>query len=246
MVTPQRSESKLTFGLMFFVHQVIATYVVFVSSRILLASAFNVLGLLGWHSNINTYYWLVNGMPFFPLQVSFAALLGWLLGRNVTERAMVWVWLVPSAFLIYAIVAIPTLTPGITPWELQAGARQSRMCRYFGWGCRPSMHCLDQILVTMQFYSTAAYSIAALLAQRRASRVGSATPRQFWVLLIVGFLFMAGTLYDVAVSFQSIQSWNLLLKVLALWATSFGMGAYLVLLGVSKRSESPGALDFRP
>ncbi len=231
------SESKARFGLMFVFHQIIATWVVYVSTRILLDSAFNLLGLLGWHYSLDDYYRLVSGTPYFPVQIALAVLLGWLLGRNLGDKSMFWVWILPLAFLCYAFVAIPTLTPSVTPWEFQAGAGQSRISHYFGWGCRPANRCIDQISITLPFYVSTAYSLAALLAQRRANRLHPAGPFQFWILLAVGTIFVAGTMYDFVLSFQFGWSWEILWKILPFAATPFGIGAYLILLAFNKRND---------
>lgn len=232
-------ESKAEFGLMFVFHQIIATWVVYISTRILLGSTFNVLRLFGWHYQLDDYNRLLNGLPFFPVQIGLAVLLGWLLGRNLRDKSMFWVWILPLAFLCYALVAIPTLTPNVTPWELQAGGGQSRVSHYFGWGCRPANHCIDQISTTLPFYVSAAYSLAALLAKRVTKHPATANPLQFCFLLIVGTLFIAATIHDVVSTLAYVGwSWEVLSKILSVGATTFGMGAYLILLAFSKRNEA--------
>ena len=87
---------KAKFGLMFVVHQVIVLWVVIVSAGILAASALNFLRLLGWRHPRPAYTWLLSGNNFFPCQVALALLLGWILGRALQDRSMLWVWLLPS------------------------------------------------------------------------------------------------------------------------------------------------------
>jgi hypothetical protein len=58
-----------------------------------------------------------------------------------------------------------TLSPESRSVLTQTGGPLSH---YFGGGCQPKYRCLDQLLVTLSFYSAAAYSIGAGLALRKA------------------------------------------------------------------------------
>src|SRR5208283_1960108 len=84
--------------------------------------------------------------------------------RRVRHRAMIWVWILPALLLCYAVVAIPTLTPHITSSLLWSGTSQSWLTHYFGWGCRMTDRCFDQVLITQPFYTATAYAIGARLA----------------------------------------------------------------------------------
>jgi len=41
----------------------------------------------------------------------------------------------------------------------------SRLSHCFGWGCKPRAHCIDELLITMRFYASAAYFRGALMAR---------------------------------------------------------------------------------
>jgi|SRR6516164_11276104 len=43
---------------------------------------------------------------------------------------------------------------------------QNRLSFYFGWGCQPRAHCLVQLMITMPFYASVAYSLGALVARK--------------------------------------------------------------------------------
>lgn len=223
--------SKTRFGLMFAVHQVVALWVVIVSTQVLTASACNVLGLFGWQNYRTVYTWILSGNPYFPAHVGLGLLLGWLLARSLRDPSMQWVWVLTSILLSYALVAIPTLTPGIIPFESQAGKGQSRLYHYFGWGCQFTNHCVDQSMFTRPFYATLAYSLGAFLALRTTK--SSASKVQFLMLLVTGVAFAAGAIYD---SINSLRyGWNWMILVVE--ATPIGMGVYLILLAFGNRPE---------
>ena len=229
-------ESKAKFGLIFLMHQLIAIWVTLRSAPILTASAFNLLRLFGGRNRYPTslYWWVLVGTPYFPVQICLGALLGWLLGRHLRQREMFWVWFLPFAFLCYAFVAIPTLTPALTPSEFQAGIGQSRLAHYFGWGCQPVNHCIDQESITSPFYATAAYSLAAFLAQKITDGKRPATLPQRSVLMGVGIVFLVATIYDFIRSVHLGWHW-MLLPVAAVPA---GIGAYLILLAFAVKEDA--------
>lgn len=231
----ESDDSKTKLGLIFVVHQVIAVWVTLRSAPILTASAFNLLRLFGGRNRYPTslYLWVLVGTPYFPVQIFLGAMLGWLLGRHLRQREMLWVWILPLAFLCYAFVTIPTLTPAITPPEFQAGIGQSRLAHYFGWGCQPVNHCTDQEAITSPFYATAAYSIAAFLAQSLTNGSRPKTLAQRSILIGSGVIFIVATIYDFARSLQFGWKW-MLLPVAAVPAA---MGAYLILLAFYEREN---------
>jgi hypothetical protein len=89
---------------------------------------------------------------------------------------MLWIWIIPLVILCYAVLEIRTVTPHWIPSSLQAGAGQSKLTHYFGFGCNPyNGLCLDQLILTMPFYASTFYSIGALLASKwRPDIVGAA------------------------------------------------------------------------
>jgi hypothetical protein len=70
---------------------------------------------------------------------------------------MLWVWVIPLAILCYAVIAFEPKWKSVLVHE-------SWLPHYFGWGCLPTDHCLDQLVITMPFYAAAAYSIGAWFA----------------------------------------------------------------------------------
>jgi len=160
-------------GLAFFIlHQIIGTWGLAIAARRLTDLFLAVLRLCGVPAYAGHAYQLLTGAPFFPTQILLGFAVGWLLSRLLRHRSMTWVWVLPLAFLCYAFIALPTLTPNATPYEFQAGRGQSRLTHYFGTGCRIEDLCFDQALITLSFYIAAAYSAGARLAQ------GSLTRRQ--------------------------------------------------------------------
>jgi len=153
-----------TFAL-FIVHQFVSTYGICISARILIDAQFRAIRHIAPRLEISYWYRTLTGPPVFLAQVLFALALGWFVARRYGLRTMLWVWVAPTAFLCYALAAIPTLTPNVLPLMLQSGAGQSAFFHYFGTGCRQEDFCFDQILVTLPFYTSVAYSGGALLAR---------------------------------------------------------------------------------
>jgi hypothetical protein len=224
-------ESKARLGAIFLMHQIIGIWVTIRSAPILTASAVNLLRLLGFHLTKADYYWVLNGTPYFPVQIGEGLLLGWILGRYLRHRSMLWVWVLPFIYLCYAIVAIPTLNPDVTPPAFQAGIGQSRLTHYLGWGCQPVNHCYDQEVVTSLAYAAGAYSLGAFAAEKLTEANVSATLAQFSLVLAVGTLFLAGAVYDLYKSAQIVWTWRLV----PVEATPAAMGAYLILLAFTIR-----------
>lgn len=184
-------ESRTGIILSFAAHQIISTWGVAVTVPWLVATGFDFIRLFGKTFPRQASYWILTETGFFPFQIAFALLLGWLLGSDLRRKSMLWVWVLPLAILGYAVAIVPTLTPFLAPPIMQAGINQSRLWHYFGWGCRPDRRCLDQILVTLPFYSAAAYSIGALLAPKMPSNYRTASAVRFWASLILGLVCLA-------------------------------------------------------
>jgi hypothetical protein len=78
---------------------------------------------------------------------------------------MVWVWILPAVLLTYVVAEVRTITPDLTS---VLGQSANPFSHYFGWGCQPKNRCLDQILITLPFYSAIAYSLGGWIGQRTA------------------------------------------------------------------------------
>lgn len=127
---------------------------------------------VGFAANISTHLLtiptraehLLIGIPYFPVQITLALSVGFLLDFWLLQRSAAWVWVVPLAVLAASF------------W-LSALPLPARIAEYFGWGCRPELRCFVQSGITAPFYASAAYSIGALVALR--SRIpGRPTPRE--------------------------------------------------------------------
>jgi hypothetical protein len=184
-------ESRARIVLSFAVHQVIGTWGVGVTIGWLVAFCEDFLRLFGKTFPMRDAHWILTETGYFPLQIAFALFLGWLLGRDLRRRAMLWVWVIPFVILCYAVAAIPTISPWLTPSATQAGIGEPRLFHYFAAGCRAEYRCLDQIIFTMPFYASAAYSIGALLATRMPVDSQTASTIRSWASLIVGLIYLS-------------------------------------------------------
>lgn len=159
----------------------------------LVAFAFDFLRIFGKSYPMRDSYWITTENGYFPCQIAFALLLGWLLGRDFRRGVMLGIWVVPFLILCYAVAVVPSVVPSLTPVAFQAGVGQSRLWHYFAPGCRPERRCLDQVVVTMPFYAAAAYSLGAFLATKIPKHVRPSNVIRFWTSLVLGLVFLAGS-----------------------------------------------------
>lgn len=202
--TPAKA-SRTRIVLSFAVHQFIGTWGVGVTVPWLVAFGADCFRLFGKTFPMSSSTWILTETGFFPLQILFALFLGWLLGRDLRRRSMLWVWVIPFAILCYTVAAVQTLAPFPIPPTMQSGIGQSRLWHYFAPGCRSEYRCLDQVLVIMPFYAGTAYSIGALFAPRIPADSQTARAIRFWVSLIVGFFCLAGAT-SLLIQAKQIQS----------------------------------------
>lgn len=106
--------------------------------------------------------------PFFPIQIALGAYLGWKLYNRWGHHAMFWVWILPSIVLTWAVVAIPTFSP----WSFSL-ADTGPLSHYFGWGCQADNRCYDQLMFTQRLYTSVAYTLGALWANRRSPQTAA-------------------------------------------------------------------------
>jgi hypothetical protein len=151
--------------LRFVLHQLVATLVVMVAAPLLLAVLAPFLRLVGVSLYMRQFHWILTETPYFPVQVTLALILGYFLRRRIGDRSMAWVWVLPFVILSWALVT----NAHVLDWGSGASAR-ARFPRFFGWGCRPADHCLDQLMITLPFYTSLAYSFGAWLARGRPTR----------------------------------------------------------------------------
>jgi len=219
-----QSDSKVgTLG-WFTVDQFVGTFGIMWTAPIIAACAFDLLALLGRKYPSSLMFWLLTGTPYFPVQIALGLILGCLVSRHFRHRSMLLVWAIPFAVLCYCVVAVPTLFPNLTPPQFQAGASQSRLFHYFGWGCQPKYHCIDQTYVTLPFYAALSYSVGALLALRLPERFRHPNPRNFWFYLLVALFFLVPAfieLRSLVGLFRQSGAWDYLAPLISM--ASFGL-----------------------
>jgi hypothetical protein len=156
-------KSLLKSVLIFLSHQIISTLGVLVFASLLGTTVFEILSQVGIPLQMRSVQWALTETPYFPVQIGLGFLWGWLIGRRFRQESIVWVWVIPGLILCYAVIAVRTITPNLTS---VLGQSADPLSHYFGWGCQPKNRCLDQILVTMPFYSAIAYSMGGYLGLR--------------------------------------------------------------------------------
>jgi hypothetical protein len=160
--------------LIFVVHQIVGTWGIAFFAAFALFSFFDVIpDFVGWKRSMRFVHWILTEIPFYPVQILTALYVGWRVGRRFQHKSMLWVWVLPLAVLCYALMVGVTLNPVWTSVLVRPSTVGSRLSHYFGWGCQPRAHCLDQLVITMPFYASAAYSLGALLARNALKK-----PRQ--------------------------------------------------------------------
>jgi hypothetical protein len=217
--TKSLTKSVLNFGL----HQFIGMYGVPFTAPIVFSLGFKLLFLFGHNYPRKTFYSIVGESPYFPIQIVFALILGWLLGRVLRDRSMVWIWVLPLAVLCYSVA-----TRLLNPTSVLTGVGQSWFSHYFGWGCRPADHCLDQLVITMPFYSSLAYSLGAALARKTLGFASSQSRAHFRALWVVGLIVLGAVVIDLAISTKG-SGWQTGYLLVA--ATPAGLGALLLYAG---------------
>jgi len=114
-------------------------------------------------------HWVLTENPFYPVQILTGLYFGWFLSRRFPHRSMLWVWILPLLLLAYSFLAGPVISPWASPL-IRPESLRGKFGFYFGWGCRPRERCIDQLLLTMPFYASAAYSFGALLARNMSAK----------------------------------------------------------------------------
>jgi hypothetical protein len=169
-MNPATSRTKAT--LLFAFHQIVGMWGISFLAGLGVMSLFDWLpDSVTWKPSMRFAHWLLTENPFYVVQIVTGVYLGWVLGRRLQHRFVVWVWVLPAAILSYALITVPTLIPEWTSVLARPRTIHSRLSYYFGWGCSPRVHCLDQLLITLPFYASAAYSIGAWFARRYPKKV---------------------------------------------------------------------------
>jgi hypothetical protein len=118
-------------------------------------------------------YRVLTQLPYFPIQILEGLWLGWVLGRRFTHRSMVWVWVLPTMILCYALIELPENPIAYTSAIALAERNRSVVSYFFGSGCKAEDRCIDQLIFTMPFYASVAYSVGALVGRRSRPKIAT-------------------------------------------------------------------------
>jgi len=151
---PKRSWIADAFSFLF--HQVLSTFGVVVLSAILIYTLWSIFHLVSPSADLGRASSLLTDTPGFPIQVVLGLALGFVLGKTRYRRVMEWVWILPFAILVFAIVFEPR-------------NYSSLVAHFLGGGCRPSGHCFDQLLFTLPCFVSVSYSVGAKLGSSISS-----------------------------------------------------------------------------
>jgi len=166
--TMTRVKSLLLFAL----HQFVGTWGIAFVAAFGLSELVDVLTAISpWKPSVRLVHWILTENPFYPVQIVTGLYFGWLLGRRLQHKCMLWIWIFPLAILAYAFTATPLVSPYASVL-LRPDSIHARLSFYFGWGCQPRERCIDQLLITMPFYASVAYSLGALLGQKASIKAG--------------------------------------------------------------------------
>lgn len=116
------------------------------------------------------------------------------------------------------------------------GVGQSRISHYFGRGCRPADNCLDQLLITMPFYSSLAYSLGAVVARKALGYASAGSNKHFWAGTSAGLIVLAASVIDLVISIQR-SGWHNTYLLLAAIPTGLGLGILLLYAGSTIRRQ---------
>ncbi|MGH9709446.1 MAG: hypothetical protein ACRD37_02735 [Candidatus Acidiferrales bacterium] len=200
----QRAKTFAIVAGTFVVHQFVATLGTIATASELAALPFQLFRIFGRPVSAHYFHWILTQTPYFPVQALLALILGWLFSQPLRYRVMFWVWVLPCGILCYALVAIPNLFPALTAQVPQPS--QTPFSHYFGYGCRPENHCIDQLAITLPFYTSVAYSMGALMAQRIAKNLRVIQSRS-WVALMLALVILAAVMVDTVLSLKQGVRW---------------------------------------
>jgi hypothetical protein len=191
----KRHKSLQKFALTLLMHQFVGTLGVVLLAGMLASIAFELPNPWVHGSTRHNVYVVMTAVPYFPAQIVVAFLLGWLISDLFAHDSMLWVWVLPYIWLVYDFVRSPAVS-GMT--------FQSRFSHFFGWGCRPENHCIDQVGVTLPLYAAIAYSIGALVA-RKISMTSQAMRKKISALVFaIGAVVIADEIVGFVFHFQSL------------------------------------------
>jgi len=96
-------------------------------------------------------------LPYFPVQITFGLLVGYLGRKRFGNRYSFWVWAVPLLILIWHFVAF-------RPSAFESFWR-ARLDHFMGSACRPPA-CFDQTSYTSPVYTSITYVLGAFVREK--------------------------------------------------------------------------------
>ena len=94
--------------LIFPLHQFIGTWGIAFLAAYGLFELFDLLSTISpGRPSLRFVHWILTENPFYPVQIVVGLYFGWLLGRRLQHRCMLWIWIFPLAILAYAFAATP-------------------------------------------------------------------------------------------------------------------------------------------
>jgi len=147
----QKAECILRWAGMYIVNLISATLGVWFSAKI--------IGEMVLSPIIGRQNLLAAGLkPPYPILLTFAILTGYVSQVRWKGRQALWVWVLPTIYLLLAIVM----------WLRSGFSLADTLRHFFGLDCYPLCH--DQYERTVPFYSTVAYSLGAFSYRRHNPR----------------------------------------------------------------------------
>ncbi len=228
MDTNYSARSFVKVAIVFVVFQFLATWGTIATATETTGLPFELLRVFGRPVSAHYAHRILTETPYFPIQISLALILGWLYSYSPYYKPMLWVWVLPFVILCYALIAIPNLFPALTSQVPQPA--QTQLSHYFGYGCRPQNRCIDQTVITLPFYTSAAYTLGVFAAKR----IKPLSALRIWVSLAVALVIFGAVMVDVALSLRQHESlrWTLGLSLIAIPAA---MAAYLVYIALNAK-----------
>ena len=105
-------------------------------------------------------------IPYFPVQVAYAFIVGYFLQERFRTRFTLWIWVIPLSVLVWHFFAFDT---GVfqNSWQV-------RFQHFTGPTCRPYLKdssgrpCFDQLVYTAPVCTALAYAIGAFVRRKKA------------------------------------------------------------------------------
>jgi hypothetical protein len=198
-------------AVVFCMHQFIGTFGTTMVANVLMIPVFNLSLLFGWQIPLS-YYQRLAGPPLFPAQLLLGLFLGWLLGRHLQQRSMLWIWVVPWVCMCFIFAAFRLgWLPNRDPWVIELVRRGA----------------------TAPLCSAAGYSGGALLARMMPIHSSLAGQMHSRGVLTFGLVVVGAALLDLVQSLR--QGWQGMM--FAIEAAPAAVGLCLILIAIRYRPK---------